>query len=422
MKWCVDAIKNSDSLREIYIILDQREVDRRTKTIREGQQLPYSAQIAQLGINRLKNRYYDIYPYDLNRLVLINPIQGNDFINASWIQEPSFQLPAQLRNQIPNYRPPQPQTWIAAQGPLGQTCYEFLSLCLVPNARKRPQVIVQLTACQESGREKSANYIPDKVGQSIEFKPHSSIQISPSKPTPTTGLEKYKWSPVTEPSEKSIHGDLRVTLEDFETGPIHHSKHSTNNYFSSSFYRKNILTIELINRRTAQSESNNNELISSAKVIHYECTEWADRGVPDSIEPILELINSAKTNSTIQQEAEQKTNITGKPNELSPILVHCSAGVGRTGTLIAIGSFVTQLNQLAPLCPLDLKAQVLSSLLPPSPLDPIGRLPSLPTHLNHDLVAHTIDFLREQRVSMVQTESQIGFVYKVVAHLLDSLL
>ena len=50
-------------------------------------------------------------------------------------------------------------------------------------------------------------------------------------------------------------------------------------------------------------------------------TSWPDHGVPEYVIPLLRL----------HKRATNKWNISK-----GPILVHCSAGVGRTGTFIAL--------------------------------------------------------------------------------------
>ena len=56
-------------------------------------------------------------------------------------------------------------------------------------------------------------------------------------------------------------------------------------------------------------------------IVHQlHCTAWPDHDVPSSPDLLLELVREANSLSS---------------DLSSPILVHCSAGVGRTGTLIA---------------------------------------------------------------------------------------
>ncbi|XP_052067771.1 receptor-type tyrosine-protein phosphatase S-like [Mytilus californianus] len=58
------------------------------------------------------------------------------------------------------------------------------------------------------------------------------------------------------------------------------------------------------------------------KVRHYHFTQWPDHGVPDSIK-LVNFYRAVNNNNRDQH---------------GPLLVHCSAGIGRTGTFIAIDS------------------------------------------------------------------------------------
>jgi protein tyrosine phosphatase len=81
------------------------------------------------------------------------------------------------------------------------------------------------------------------------------------------------------------------------------------------------------------------------------------------------------------------------PNAANP---SSSAGVGRTGTYIALSSILGQPP-----------SQASSPSLPPfkSPIGP------LPESLQQDPVASLIDLLREQRAVMCQSDSQVKLVY-----------
>ena len=107
-------------------------------------------------------------------------------------------------------------------------------------------------------------------------------------------------------------------------------------------------------------------------VWHFLFSGWPDHAVPENGEraALLELFRlSAEKNSV--------------PS--NPRIVHCSAGVGRSGTFIALEHLLAQVES--------------------------GEIAE--TEDSTDLVYDTVNRLREQRVLMVQTESQYQFLYEV---------
>eukprot|EP01119_Soliformovum_irregulare_P020581 TRINITY_DN668_c1_g1_i1.p1 TRINITY_DN668_c1_g1~~TRINITY_DN668_c1_g1_i1.p1 ORF type:complete len:2026 (-),score=563.43 TRINITY_DN668_c1_g1_i1:45-6122(-) len=103
---------------------------------------------------------------------------------------------------------------------------------------------------------------------------------------------------------------------------------------------------------------------------HY--TLWPDHGVPDP-GPILEMMT--------------KVHKMEPPATEKPIIVHCSAGIGRSGTYIAIETLLDEI---------DKKFQ---RKLPPPTLN----------------IMKLVEDMREQRSGMVQTIDQYRFVYKTVS-------
>lgn len=108
---------------------------------------------------------------------------------------------------------------------------------------------------------------------------------------------------------------------------------------------------------------------------HLQFTDWADHGCP---EDILGYISFLEELSTLRRYTYQEVRGVGR-NRNTPVLVHCSAGVGRSGVTI--------------LCDLLLEATDHNL-----PLDP-------PKVLLH---------LRQQRMALVQTIAQYKFVYQVL--------
>lgn len=133
----------------------------------------------------------------------------------------------------------------------------------------------------------------------------------------------------------------------------------------------------------------------------------------NDIQEFLEMINGVSDLRTLcpnlsptpsPVEKEKKKSITERrllldfevpadtyiPKRSTPI-IHCSAGCGRTGTLITIDTIETLLKNLTP-------AQIEHN---------IGTG-------NQDVVLEVVDHLREQRICMVQSLEQFAFCYEAL--------
>ena len=109
---------------------------------------------------------------------------------------------------------------------------------------------------------------------------------------------------------------------------------------------------------------------SERTVIQFHYSTWPDHGVPVAVTPILELVR-------LMRDVQA--------TEARPILVHCSAGCGRTGTI----------------CSIDYVWALLRA----------GKL-------TDDFSLYSIiRELRKQRIAMVQTLEQYMLCYKAVAAL-----
>ena len=96
---------------------------------------------ADLPVNRPKNRFTNILPYDHSRVKLsgADDEDGSDFINANFV--PGFNSKREF---------------IVTQGPLHSTRDDYWRMCWETNSR----AIVMLTRCYEKGREKCDQYWP----------------------------------------------------------------------------------------------------------------------------------------------------------------------------------------------------------------------------------------------------------------------
>lgn len=244
-----------------------------------GMDLSHDA--ADLPVNRPKNRYTNILPYDFSRvkLVSMHNDEGSDYINA---------------NYIPGYK--HSNEYIATQGPLPETRNDFWKMVL----QQKSPIIVMLTQCNERRRVKCDHYWPFS-DEPVMYGEVSVEMLSES--------EAPEW-----------------TVRKFRLGYADESQ----------------------------------------DVLHLNYTSWPDHGVPtvNAIESILQFV------LIVRQQANRTKE---------PLVVHCSAGVGRTGTFIALDRLMQHIRE----------------------------------HEFADVLG-MVSEMRSHRLSMVQTEEQYVFIHQCV--------
>ncbi|GAA5821274.1 hypothetical protein JCM11251_004547 [Rhodosporidiobolus azoricus] len=318
--------------------------------------------------NMSKNRYGDIIAYDRTRCLppLRTTAAGNEpsYVNASLVQEPQLGLPIEQLKR---------RWWVAAQAPIPSTVHDFLSLLLTPPSSLAYQtlstvspttspslplinLIVQLTPLVEGRREKCHPYFPPEVGQ--------------------------KWDVPS--ASKELGQGVWVRLEKQEE-------------------KEGARTSELTVGQEGETQGK--------KVVHVEYLGWRDHGVPDSpthLVRFIKRIHSLKASLAPTPSATSSST----PSPDPPILLHCSAGVGRTGTLLAISSLLPFLSLLrsSPF------AQRSWPIPPTLPSHPLGAYPATTMLAGGvpDYVGLTIDGLRDQRTTMAQTQEQVLFIYQAL--------
>ncbi|KAM9324801.1 tyrosine-protein phosphatase non-receptor type 6 [Gastrophryne carolinensis] len=118
-----------------------------------------------------------------------------------------------------------------------------------------------------------------------------------------------------------------------------------------------------------------NDRNNARDIAHYQYMNWPDHGVPADPGGVLSFLGEVN---------RMQENI----SEAGPIIVHCSAGIGRTGAIIVIDMLVDTIQTKGLDCDID--------------------------------VQKTIQMVRSQRSGMVQTEAQYKFIYAAIAQYIDS--
>ncbi|KAF8310363.1 phosphatases II [Clavulina sp. PMI_390] len=335
-----------------------------------------------------RHRWRDMLPYDRHAVKVntsvLNIGGGGDgapeYLSASWIKENVGDV-----------------WWIAAQAPKPNVLRPFYALftALTP-AHERPHTIVQLTAEIENGRRKADRYLPSRIGAEGSFRiplPVPSVHGRPIYDEQQGGELTQVYILVMLLSQRTIDAaqvveselDVCVLSEyvDPRTGE-----------------RRNFLLSDGVHANGIGGIAGGGG--NRRRVRHLYYAGWPDHGVPDDGgESIAELAKIVEGYAVERHEGSR-----ARP----PVLVHCSAGVGRTGTFIAVSAALRQCGVFA-----NPNGRVSSRVLLPSreeeKASPLGELPS---EFDNDVVIRAIDGQREYRCAMVQSSSQIDFVYDVV--------
>ncbi|KAJ3321679.1 Tyrosine-protein phosphatase non-receptor type 13 [Boothiomyces sp. JEL0866] len=230
------------------------------------------------------------------------------------------------------------KTYIAAQGPVPQSFGDFWQMVWEQNTA----VIVMLTKEEEQGRIKCHRYWPEEIGNS-----------------------------------KRYH---KITKTNSICFKISHAENFT-------IMNGNLIVREFIVKREMLLKDDLSEAPELKRIRMIQYTAWPDH---DSSDPrqVLSLID---VSNEINRQAEQDYIIhtTSPETRIGPMVVHCSAGLGRTASFCTIDSV------------LGLLKSGFTIYVP-------GELPS------NDLVAHTINHFRKERCGAVQTKSQLQFCYDAI--------
>ncbi|ORX61948.1 hypothetical protein DM01DRAFT_1379821 [Hesseltinella vesiculosa] len=291
------------------------------------------------------NRYTNIWPFEYTRVKIHDTPSGSTgYINASFIQYvPPF--PAHQSNTICQSNGQSPVTPTKSPQHVNPACVSVMQSSAwqqqpyrryistqgpLPSTfddfwqvvwEQNCRVVVMLTKEEEMNKIKCHRYWPSSLHQTIEYGT-TSLTLVNEKEHPLTG---------------QASDDVIVERE------------------------------FLVEKRNQPSRS--------MTQLHY--TGWLDYGVPDTPLGTLELVHLADQIQN-QYEAQQIDDNVG------PMLIHCSAGCGRSGAFCAIDTVIRRLTRF-------------------NNYD-----------LDQDALWDIIYTFRQQRLSMVQTLRQFVFCYEAV--------
>ncbi|GAA5813840.1 hypothetical protein MFLAVUS_007327 [Mucor flavus] len=341
--WLQSTIKENGAqiLAETYEKLERTEQRRlqnimhfHSKHTDNPSEFPFSI-VAGIEMGAL-NRYTNIWPFEYTRVKIRNH-QVSDYINASYVQY------IDSNESVSDARPDQVNTesvkamtdcvnkentneyrrYISTQGPLPATFNDFWQVVWEQNSH----VVVMLTKEEEMNKIKCHRYWPSIVN------------------TPT----KY--------------GDILITLTSESVHPVQS--------ISEDDHPINEDDVVIVRQLSLVNEKEG----TNRQVTHLQYTGWMDFGVPDNPLGTLQIIHMAD---------KAQASYTTEKSKPGPMIVHCSAGCGRSGAFCAIDTVLYRIS---------MKKDVESV---------------------SDILLQTISRFREQRLSMVQTLRQFVFCYEAI--------
>ena len=286
--------------------------------------------------NKELDRYRDIRCFKNNNITIGDE---SKYINASYIGV-IFRA---------NY-------FITTQAPKDKTINDFWRMVYEEKAK----VVVMLCNFEEGGKKKCANYLPSENNQNNQnFQNAQNFQnVQNAQNNQNNQNNQNAQNAQNDQNDQNIQNEIKVNL-----------------------IRKEVY--EEFDIRTLELELNNDK--RTVTHIHYK--KWPDKGVPD-----MNSFNTFEEIIKIVDQINKSKHDKEKENEFHPIVVHCSAGVGRTGTFISMFCLYKEIK----MAQIDKNEQIIQ--------------------FN---IFNLVRKMKEMRLYMVQTFEQYKFVYQFAQYLLN---
>ncbi len=362
-----------------------------------------------------------------------------DYINASPIVlYPSAKSPAAARSEQGKRSQGTelgPDRYIAMQGPKQQSTHHVWRM--VVEQLESPGVIVMLTETHEGGLEKCYPYFPQsKDDPPLEINEHDEFGDQFRATVTCEGIEEtpmgdaielrklvIRVHPRTEPSATQtmdMDGSNETDAPSQEqrdsavATPEGSPKHESDSLSKSptAGIRQKIARFGGFGESGNASGGSTTPVqdveddqvavdVEEERIVwHFLYKRWPDFGVPnlDDLDSFLGLMRLSREKNS---------------NPQNPRIVHCSAGVGRSGTFIALEHLMRELD-----AGVMERYEETQTVAPQLDQDD-GTVPPALTRGedNDDLIFSTVNQLREQRCTMVQAPAQYHFLYQVLRKL-----
>ena len=267
--------------------------------------------------------------------------------------------------------------FITTQAPKDKTINDFWGMVY----QEKVKVVVMLCNLEEGGKKKCANYLPPENNQNVQ-------NIQNNQNVQTIQNNQIIQNNQNNQNNQTIQNNQNVqNIQNNQSNQNVQNIQNIQNIQNEIKIKVNQIYIEKYEDydiRTLKLELNNDK----RTITHLHYKKWPDKGVPD--------INSFITFEEIIKKVDQKNkekDDNEKENEFHPIVVHCSAGVGRTGTFISMFCLYKEIK--------------------------MAQIDNGNGNIIQFNILNLVRKMKEMRLHMVQTFEQYKFIYQFAKYLLD---
>uniref|UniRef100_A0A1Q3G4R6 protein-tyrosine-phosphatase n=2 Tax=Culex tarsalis TaxID=7177 RepID=A0A1Q3G4R6_CULTA len=348
-----------------------------------------------------KNRYKTILPNEHSRVILSAEPDSltEPYINANFIKGPDYTV----------------NSYIATQGPMSSTIFEFW-LMVYQNVEKAmeedteclinvKQKIIMLTDFVENSRQKCAVYFPQQLNESMVFtsqttdKTQAVLSRSAHIVDDIQTLEKMQ---ISRPTDTDINFNYFLIT-------------NLGLCLKNGYSMRKLLVIY-----SYQAKCENLEICNAFEVYHYWFPDWPDHRSPEDIDVLLDISLDILDNDCVG-DFESKSNPSQAKLSFALPIIHCSAGIGRTGCLLAILNGLSQIRSSFNVIDRSEDQTKRDDDLPNKPSEMQQRQSStwISTQVGVDILGIVCN-LRLQRGGMVQNSEQYELIHRTLCLYMQS--
>lgn len=309
--------------------------------------------------NSDKNRYRNILPYDQTRVILRKSDEHqSDYINANYVRSPRMgdsSSSVQSSNESLN----------------------SVNSLVLRSDTKKTMPLVTKSLSDDALREVKRCIKIDKINGNLRrnlLRDKLYIATQGCLPNTVNDFWRMVWQE-----------DVRVIT--MITNEVEKGKKKCECYWPSSGQEVcyDELLVKSISERSYEDfvlrEFDVSDKDTCRIIYQYQYTSWPDHGTPQDPNGVLTFIEDI--NRRMYRIAQEKD-----APEHNVLCVHCSAGVGRTGTFIVLDMLIDEIKRSGLNCEID--------------------------------VHSTVKLVRAQRYGMVQNKAQYKFLYLAVQNYIDN--